>query len=343
MKKRIRILSFIAVLSICLLFTSPALAQTPTPQPGGTAYQGDKVVVANTYRLQKGDSLTGTLAVIGGTATIENGASVTGDIVLIGGTITIDGTVNGNLVAVGGAVTLGDGAVLNGDVVTVGASLNRSATAKVSGTITEQTPSFDLGNGSGWQFPWNSSQNLLAKFLTAAFESLALAALAVVIGLILPRQTHQIAETIHTEPVVAGAVGLLAIVGSPILLIILIITVILIPVAILYILAFGLAFVFGWIALGYLIGQQMARLFRAIWSAPVAAGVGVLILSFLVGMINLIPCVGWIVGFILGLLGLGAVVMTRFGSMSSSPKPVAPVIPPVPPAPSDPTQIPPAS
>jgi hypothetical protein len=232
---------------------------------------------------------------------------------------------------------------LNGDVVTVGASLNRSATAKVSGTITEQTPSFDLGNGSGWQFPWNSSQNLLAKFLTAAFESLALAALAVVIGLILPRQTHQIAETIHTEPVVAGAVGLLAIVGSPILLIILIITVILIPVAILYILAFGLAFVFGWIALGYLIGQQMARLFRAIWSAPVAAGVGVLILSFLVGMINLIPCVGWIVGFILGLLGLGAVVMTRFGSMSSSPKPVAPVIPPVPPAPSDPTQIPPAS
>lgn len=337
MKKKYWLLSLIAVLSVCLIFTSPVIAQTPAPQSEGTNYQGDKVVVANTYRLQSGDSLTGDLAVIGGTATIESDATVTGDVVLVGGTITINGTLNGNLVAVGGAASLGENAVVNGDVVTVGASLKRAASAKVTGNVTEQTPSINLTKDDGWQFPWKSNQNLLAKLLTAAFESLALAAFAVVIGLVLPQQTTRIANTIQNEPLVAGGVGLLVVVGSPILLIILIITLILIPVALLFVIAFGLALVFGWIALGYLIGEKLARFIHVNWSVPVAGGVGTLLLSFIVGAINLLPCVGWIIGFIFGLLGLGAVIMTRFGSMDSTPaKPTTSVPPPPPTVPQSP-------
>jgi hypothetical protein len=340
MKTKYWLISIITVFSICLLFTTPVMAQSPTPQPEGPNYQGDKVVVANTYRLQSGESLTGNLAVIGGTATIEKGATITGDIVLTGGTITVNGTINGNLVAIGGAANLGENAVVNGDIVTVGASLKKADTAKVTGNITEQTPAVDLGKDNGWQFPWKTNQNLLSKLITAAFESLALAAFAVVIGLVLPQQTSRIANTIHHEALVAGGVGLLTIVGSPILLVILIITIILIPVALLFVLVFGLAFVFGWIALGNLIGEQLAKFIHVNWAVPVASGIGTLILSLVVGTMNLLPCVGWIVGFIFGLLGLGAVIMTRFGSADSTPQPLVSVNNPLPPTPPAPPQNP---
>jgi len=231
--------------------------------------------------------------------------------------------------------------VINGDIVTVGASLNKSSTAKITGTITKQTPSVNVGNG--WQFPWNSSQSLLTKLLTTAFESLAIAALAVVIGLILPKQTQEVSNAIQGEPLVAGGVGLLVFIGSPILLIILTITVVLIPVGILFVLAFGLALVFGLIGLGNTIGQQFAKLMHTTWAVPVAAGIGSLVVTLAIGMMNLLPCIGWIIGFFLSLLGLGAVIMTRFGSMSAMPKPTIPIAPPTPSAAVEPPQIPPAN
>lgn len=340
MKNKRRLFTICAILALCLLFTTPVFAQTPTPQPNSPTTQGDKVVIANTFRLQKGQTLQGNLAVIGGTATIENGAIVNGDIVLVGGTITNDGAVNGNLVAIGGVASLGDSSILNGDIVTVGASLKKADSATVTGNITEQTPSINPGNGSGWQFPWQSTRNSLEKLIAAAFESLALAALAVVIGLILPEPTRRLGEAIQTEPLIAGAVGLLTIVGTPVLLVILIITLILIPVAVLAVIALGLAFLFGWIGLGYEVGKRIGNLFRQEWSVPVAGGIGVLIVSLMVGAINLLPCVGWIVGFIFAMLGLGAIVMTRFGAISSVTPKAPPVgIPPAMPTPPQPPTL----
>ena len=342
MKKGYRFLSIIAALVICLFLTVPVFAQTPTPQPGGTTYQGDKLVLANTFRLETGDVLTGDLAVIGSTASLEIGSTVNGDIVLTGGTISIDGTVNGNILAVGGAVNLGDTAVVNGDIVTVGASLKRSPLAKVSGTITEQTPTvFNFGNSNNpLQLPFTSNQDSLTKFLSAAFESLALAALAVVIGLILPEQTKRVASTLTGEPLVTGGVGLLTIVGAPIVLVLLTVTIILIPITVLCVILLALAFLFGWIAVGYEIGERLGTMFHSTWPVPVAGGIGVLVLSLLVGTINLLPCIGWIIAFIIAILGLGAVVISRFGSANYAQKLVQAVIPTTPAAPPTPPQSP---
>lgn len=328
------ILPVIFALSLCLIFASPVMAQSPTPQPNGGS-QGDKVVLGETYRLQSGETLTGNLVVIGGTAAVENNASITGDIVLIGGTVNIEGTVNGNLVAAGGAITLGDRSVVNGDIVTAGASLKKSDTATVTGTITEQTPSVDLGQGTGWHFPWQTNENILSRLLAVTFESLAMAALAAVIGLVLPKQTQCIANTIRTEPLISGGVGLLFVVGSPILMVILIVTILLIPAALIYAIAFALGGLFGWVALGHFLGEKVANLIHVNWAEPVISGIGVLLLSLFVGLFSLIPCVGWIIGFILGLLGLGAVALTKFGSKMYTTKPqaISTQTPPPPPAP----------
>jgi hypothetical protein len=46
----------------------------------------------------------------------------------------------------------------------------------------------------------------------------------------------------------------------------------------------------------------------------VSAGAGTFLLGIGVGIVNLIPCVGWLAPFIVGLIGLGAAVITIFGT-----------------------------
>jgi cytoskeletal protein CcmA (bactofilin family) len=331
MKNKKWIIPVFLLLALCFLFVTPVFAQTPTPQPNGDQARGDKVVFGETYRLQSGETLNGDLVVIGGTATIEANAVLTGDIVLIGGTITIDGKVTGNLVAVGGAITLGDDSKVDGNIVTASASLKKSETAVVTGSITEQTPALGFGPENNWQFPWQSNANFLSRILAITFESLAVAALAAVIGLVLPKQVKCIANSIGTEPLVSGGVGLLVLIGSPILMVILIITLILIPVAAIYAILFALAILFGWITLGYFLGEKLAASIHVKWAEPIVCGIGVLILNLVVGLLSLIPCVGWIFGALLSLISLGAVTLTRFGSTCRQAAPLPTVVQTAPP------------
>jgi hypothetical protein len=103
----------------------------------------------------------------------------------------------------------------------------------------------------------------------------------------------------------------------------------------------GLAMLFGWIAIGYEVGKRTAAAFNIVWAPPVIAGVGTLILSLVSGILNIIPlvnCVGWFFPALMSLLGLGAVVVSRFGTSNSLPQPVVPnpparPLPPMPPMP----------
>ena len=145
------------------------------------------MVIGNTYRLSSGDTLTGNLAIVGGTASIEKDATMIGDTILSGGTLSLSGTLHGDIIAIGGAVTLEDTAVVNGNLVLIGATLKRSPLAVINGEITEQSPSFfnfkDTGNILS---PFIAKTDPLTQALSITFESLALSALAVILGLILP-------------------------------------------------------------------------------------------------------------------------------------------------------------
>jgi hypothetical protein len=166
-----------------------------------------------------------------------------------------------------------------------------------------------------------------------------MAALAVILGLLLPQQIKRVADTISKEPLVTGGVGLLSIVVAPILLVLLTITIILIPVTILGTLLVGLAVLFGWVAIGYEIGQRLALLFKTTWHPSIAAGIGVLLLGLVTGFATLIPCIGWLVGVIVAILGLGAVVISRFGSSKYANKVAQAVAPSAPLPPNPPSDI----
>lgn len=315
--KLIRTIAFASLLLLLLSIPTGVLAQDPAQPPGNT-FTGDQVVIANTYRLESGDTLNGNLLVIGGTATIASGATMAGDVVLIGGTINIEGNVDGEILAIGGAVNLKEAAVVNGDLVMVGANLNRSSLARINGKVTEQVPGFLEFQPSNPEIPLdgNIEHNTLKEMLNVSYQSLALAVLAGLIALLLPSQLKRVVETVKEEPVVSGAIGLLAAILIPILLVVLTITILLIPVMVLCAILFGLAVLLGFISAGYLAGERLATFLKTNWPPAIVAGIGTLVVSLVVGFIGLIPCVGWVIGFLVMIVGLGAVGITLFGSAS---------------------------
>lgn len=328
MKKTIWLVLVPVILACLLVPTGLVIAQDPTPTPVNN-YNGDQLVIGNTYRLSSGDTLTGNLAIVGGTASIEKDASMIGDIILSGGTLTLSGTLHGDIIAIGGAITLEDSAIVNGNLVLIGATLKRSPLAVINGEITEQSPSFfnfkDTGNVIT---PFLPNADPLTRALSITFESLALSALAVILGLLLPQQIKRVSATITAQPLIAGGVGLLTVVVLPIVLVLLTITIILIPVTILTILLFVFAMLFGWIAAGHEIGDRIESLFHVDWHPAISSGIGVLLLTLVTGFSTLIPCAGWLIGGIIALFGLGAVIISRFGSEKYSKKLINAVLPP---------------
>lgn len=307
---------FIALLILVAFTPATALAQDPTPQPENHIV-GDQVVIGNTFRLERNEKLDGNILVIGGTTFTAPYSTVNGDLVLIGGTLAAEGEVNGDIVAIGGAINLGDTAVINGDLSLLGASLQRSSLARINGSVNEESP--NLGNFNPPErlknlSPFSGQRTLISRIFTATLEALLLGVLAVVVGLLMPHNLKNIAATIVREPWVSGGIGVLTILVAPIVLVLLIITILLIPVSLLGFILLGLAMAIGYLALGYEVGQRMAALFKTTWHASIAAGIGTLLLALVTGLVNLIPCVGWIPGFIAVILGLGAVITSRVGS-----------------------------
>jgi hypothetical protein len=150
----------------------------------------------------------------------------------------------------------------------------------------------------------------------AIFQSLAIAALAVLATMFLANPTQRVAQSIITEPAAAGGIGCLTVIVAPALIALLAITLILIPVSLVGILALAIALLFGWIAVGLEVGNRMAGLFKTQWAIPVAAGIGTLVITLVASILNIVPCIGWILPALLAVLGLGGVLVSQFGTRS---------------------------
>jgi hypothetical protein len=307
----------------------------------------DKIVLGGTYLLESGEELPGTLVVFGGSATLEEGSRVTEDVVILGGTLEANGEINGSLVGIGGQLTLGNTAVVDGDLVLIGASVDQAVGATVNGEVVNgltgpiyadfpqgiTIPRFELKLNPFVQFGWI----LLRTFLWAI--------LAVVLVLFLPRQFETIGSTAVNQVLISGGLGLLTIIIAPLILIFLLITLICSPLSLLGFLLLTVAWGVGLIGLGLEIGRRIAGMFKAEWAPALSAGVGTLVLIFVLnGLQTLIPCVGWILPTLAGSVGLGAVMLTRFGThafpgadqqVPVPPPPLAPTPPelPLPPLP----------
>ncbi len=158
--------------------------------------------------------------------------------------------------------------------------------------------------------------------------ALALAALGALLVVFFPGATRRVMQTAQTSVGPSFGVGCLTLLLAPIVFLLLLITLI---GPVILVLALAAAWIFGWIAIGYLAGERILEALKVREVAPVlAVVVGVLLLAIL----GEVPCLGWLISLIVGTIGVGAVILTRFGTrpypytpMGGVPVPVGPMPP----------------
>jgi hypothetical protein len=351
MKTLVKILMLLVVLAL-LAFTPPAV--TPLANPAlpaaGTALLAakaaslwqspvpgpdDKLVLGGIYTLESGETLKGSLMVLGGMATLQNDSTVKGDVLVLGGTLQVDGTVRGDVNVVGGLVTLGDSAVVKGDVNTLSGSLQKADGARVDGKVNENVAGvypFLFSKGfvvpvaprsssapnppivSG-QIPFlGVSLNPLWDFMWIMFRSFLWALLAVLVTLFAPQATQRAGQAGVGQAPASGCIGCLTMLLAPLALIVLIITLCGIPIALVLGFLLLAAWAFGVVSLGLETGERLAMALSQDWAPAASAGLGTFALTLVMNGAALIPCIGWIAPLLVGAVGLGAALLTRFGS-----------------------------
>ncbi len=314
--------------------------------PAGPALQREgeaKVIFGANYTLKGGETLDSDLVALGSNVVLQKDSLVRGDVLVLGGNLQVQGRVQGDVAVLGGLLNLGPHAVVEGDVTALGARYQRAKEAQVYGEeITQNTfPAF--GGPSTWRSDrvWTTTTHpLVALFWGVLWwlgRAFLWAALALLVTLFIPRPVERTAQAALAQPAPALGLGCLTILVVPILLLLLAITICGIPFALLGGLALFAAWALGIIALGQESGKRLAALLKQEWAPAVSAALGTFLLMLILGGIgSVVPCVGWLVPFIVGLLGLGAALITRYGSQDYA-SVIAPARPPSPPSTTPPT------
>ena len=340
----------ILALALVLLVAIPAWADDGRQ---GIVRFGEDLVV------RPGERVRGDAVVFGANALVQSGGLIAGDLAVMGGSATIQGEVLGDVAAFGGNVDLQEGCLVSGDVVSFGGAVHQAPGARVQGQVLS---GFRWPGWQGMSWPWRGLFGepegpvqgrfpfwteaalagligLVRGVIGALISALLLAGLAILTMLFLPRHTRQVAACVETAWPASLGVGILAVVAAVAAAVVLILTLCLAPIGLLLLVATAAAWLWGLIAIGVLIGE---RLFQALNVADVsplweaAAGVALLVL------VTNVPCIGWALGLAAGLIGLGAVTLTRLGTRPYQPSAGTPEGPPPPPLPEGPQEPPPA-
>ena len=275
---------------------------------GGPVNLSDQVIPA-LDRANRNDSVQ-----VGGNVTVQTNQTVN-DAVAVWGNVTVMGHVQGDAVAVGGNIDLLPGSRVDGDAVAIGGKVNRQPGAVVGGTVTGLGPSLRLpfiGPNFGHmnRIPFLPFFNPFWIFMVAV-ASLFYLVVSLVVALLFPDRVETIGAAILDQPgstALYGFIAFLLVLPVTLILIVSCIGIPLVPIEFLILLAAKLV---GRAGVGLAVGRKVGvGLNHPISSTLVAVLVGALIIGF----IHLIPVIGWLVAFVLGILGLGAVIMTGFGA-----------------------------
>ena len=323
---------------ISLLLASILVCMPLFPAAASDGSIPGQIVFGQSFTLKNGQTMNGDLMVFGGSATIEEGATVDGNVVVFGGSLTIHGTVNHDAVIFGGTATLGTSAHIHGNLSALGSTLDRAEGALVDGQVNNGDIHFGNGQSSYLPPAMTTPVNPFASFMNFAVnpfmngvvnvfgQSVILALLAMLLMLFLAQRADRVAHAIIAQPLTAGGLGLLTLVAVPVIILalgllsILIITLIItVPLMVVVAMAVGMALLFGWIAVGYEVGQRFTKAIHQEWHPALSAGLGTFGLTLVATSLANIPvvnCIGWLVPFLLSIAALGGVLLTRFGTQA---------------------------
>jgi len=289
---------------------------------------GDVVSIGHSSHLESGQKADSVVSVFGSSTSdgeavdvvsVIGNTRVTGPVsdtaVAVMGNAYIDAKVNGDVVAVLGNVELGPSAEVGGDVVAVLGTVERDPAAVVHGSV-QRIIDWDVGGATGFSGlnTWITHCLLLGRPLAFAAGlgwawtlALGLLAFYACLALMFRDGIDQCVHTLESQPGHTALAALLGILLTPVLLVLLCVTVIGIAAvpfvvgALFCMSLFGKAVMLAWLG-GRISGRR-----------PGPAGhpaVAVLIGGAVALVLYVVPIVGFLVYKLLGFFGFGAVLYT---------------------------------
>jgi len=279
----------------------------------GEQLEQDCTVAMNSHRrpafgtnvvVGSNETVCGNVTSFGGTIVIQG--NVQGDVVAFGGRIVIDGTVHGTITAYGGSVTLRDNAAVYGDIHLCQGVWTPGGEAHLHGAL----------DGCA-----KSVNQLLMSDVGPSFRFwsiLTWIGLGSLLTLLLPEHLTLVRTTVKSKTRRSLALGILSVLLALPILAILVALIISIPLAIIVAIGIIAAWALGTVVVGSLLGEYIVRV--------VAPQKNTRIVQVIVGLTVLtlggsLPYIGLFISSGAGLLGLGAVFLSRFGTrLYSQPK-----------------------
>jgi hypothetical protein len=243
------------------------------------------------------------LNLFGGTVEIKG--ELQGNVTAFNSKVILDGVFIGNMTLFGGTILPGNGCQVQGQVDLYGTRQLNQQSAPRDCAITDHTRS-----------PW-----FPGKIGTFSFPFLSLF-IWILVGIalitLLPEHVMFVRTTATTKTRRSILIGLLSILLAPAVLFVLVALILPIPFALILVLGLIIAWAFGTVAIGWIVGEYILR--------AVAPQYNTRLLDVVVGLTALvlvgsIPYIGWLISIGVWLLGLGAVFLSRFGTrLYSQPK-----------------------
>ena len=354
----IRRLSFMEANARRVLF---GIGPSPTTVEGilpDTAAADTTLVEEDDYEDEEGFDVDGSgdRVRVGGGVQVAEGEVIEGDVVAVGGSVRVDGAVEGDVVAVGGSVRLGPNAVVDGDVTSVGGTVHRDPGAVIHGTVDEVAfgaPHVAWGKMWGPEPFFAGVAGLIGTLVWIA----VLILLVCLAFLFARRPIERMEYRVGTSAWKAALVGLVAqLLFIPALVltcVVLAISIIGIPFLLLVpfaILALVIGSLLGFTAVAKQLGTVAESRFGWHHASPYISlliGVGLIMLMSFFGHAlgvaggplklfgTVLTVLGFIAQYVAWTVGLGVLLLTRFGtryrwSDGETPEPVPAPPPPVP-------------
>lgn len=355
-------LSYVAPEALRAAFTAPAAPAAPAP-PGAPAASAPQAAPASPaapeppappaepereWRRKSGAKVS-----VLGSVEVDEDERATEAVVAVLGNVTVKGRVEDDVVAVLGDVHLGPRAVVTGSVTSVGGRIEQEPGAEIHGDVNEVRLRHGgwHGAGVGWR-PWMDTREMFSGWFGLMGTLLRIALvmlLTLIVAIAASSPVERISRRAGSDPWVSGFVGLAAqVLFVPVLVVtVVFLAISIIGIPLLLLVPFALvALLFGvlmgftgvarrvgeWavgpykgplvaITVGVAVITAAAVVTRILWLIPGPTGP----LAFAVWLIALfIEYIAWTVG-------LGALLLTRFGTRGPSTVTADVVPPPVPP------------
>lgn len=279
---KLRLATFLS----CLLIAGAATAKD----------NEDSFRVGGTVEIQ--DTTVGALHIVAGTVSVN--APVHGDLYVVGGDVSIDATVNGDVHVVAGTLNLGPKAQIAGELNFIGGNLNADAASTVAGET-------DHLGGPNWR--GNAAHEVESRLSEGWGWTAFLVVMAALLAAALPGATRGLTRELTTRPWQAPLLGFLAMTAIPVFAVLLCVTIIGIPAALITALLYVVLLMAGYVSLAVVIGGLLLDRFSAETAAVTAWRVGAAVTAMLViAILVRVPYLGGVLKFAVVVVGVGMIV-----------------------------------